>query len=125
MSYHVSACGAFGILLDERADVKELLDELTDYIGSVDIDDNHVDESEQIPEFTERFRTALAASGIKVPATAALHWTGNEDDRPGQTATAGNAWVLGFGLYTRPDLYPAMSESFIKESQWHTWVTGS
>ena len=74
--------------------------------------------------FMPRFVAAFAKVGIVVPDGATILYTGDEDDRPGSGAVDADEYVIGFGLFKRPETYPKLDSSFTAVSEWHTWVTG-
>ncbi len=123
MSYNLFACGAFGILLSDYA--KELKDLYTEFLEEVE---EHRDDPEARDDvarrYSPRFIEAFRALGIHVPEGAELHYTDEEEDRPGSTETPGNDWVLGFGLFTNPWDWPPMDESFREVARFEQWVVG-
>ena len=129
MGYDVGACGAYGILISGYEDkLGKLYVEFTD-AAAVAMVKREEDGFDDVIDFladlySNRFISAFIKIGIKVPAAARLQWTGTDEERPGRCETPPNDWVLGFGTFTNPNLYPKMDKSFIKESQWWTWVWG-
>lgn len=130
MSVDFGAGGAYGILLTGREDMRPLYDRFVEYVARERalLTDGDVFEPENLPgieDFTKKFREAFALLGIHVPAQAQMVWSGAENERPGEVATAADSWVLGFGLFTSPAEYPALRPSFVQASKWHTWVWAS
>ena len=130
MSTSTGACGAFGILIvgawsPEVAALREQLNEVVAAYEAQEGDPDDPNSPEERPEvagIVAALKSAFAARGIIVPESADLLWTGSDDDRPGRCDADPNEWVLGFGLFTRPDQYPAMDPTFLENSQWYTWV---
>jgi hypothetical protein len=128
MSMDAGAAGMYGILLSEVKDpaiaqiYKEFTDALAPYLeeGPSGLDD--ITAEPLYPEFRARFVKAFEVTGITVPEEAWLGYTGSGDDRPARCATPPDVWVLGLGIFTRPDQWPTLDESFIKASEMHTWV---
>lgn len=137
MGYNVGAAGAFGILLSEQLELKDLYREFWNEVDAwKEADDEecfgrYLDDMQANSEGAEllrrwevRFREALANAGVNVPETAALCFSHTGDDPPGRQATSENEWILGFGLFTRPWEYPPMDQTFRDRAAWHTWVWG-
>ena len=127
MSTSAGACGAFGILLRpvELPAVVAIREEIEKIAAEYDDEEMQYNSPEEYPEikaFLEPLKLALREGGINVPDGADLMWTGSEDDRPSRCDTQAEQWVLGFGLFTRPDQFPAMDATFLDASEWHTWV---
>jgi hypothetical protein len=129
MSTSAGACGAFGILLGPYSpEIVALREQLDAVVTAYDNQDGEPDDRNSPEEFPEAvviqgaLKVAFAAAGIIVPESAVLHWTGSDDDRPARCDADPNQWVLGFGLFTRPDQYPAMDPTFLANAQWNTWV---
>lgn len=126
MSTACGANGAFGILLsDVKGPALGAIRKKLERIEEKYLEDVEADSPASMPavrRLLKPLRDALSAVGIVVPDGARLLWTGSDDDRPASCDTDAEQWILGFGLFTRPDKYPPMSQSFIKASRWHTWV---
>jgi hypothetical protein len=124
MSTSAGAGGAFGILLSAVPEVADLYAELKFHVND-SLDANYAanaDEVSGLGDFKTRFITAFKNLGITVPDGAQLLETGKEDERPGECSTAGDEFVLGFGLFTNPWDYPVMDQSFKDAADWHTWA---
>lgn len=127
MSTSCGACGAYGILLSgvdlpAVAEIRAKLEEIRNGYAEDPGDYNSPEDYPETKELIEPLKKAFRATGINVPEDAGLLWTGSEDDRPAQCETPAEEWVLGFGLFTRPDMFPVMDKSFIEKSEWRTWV---
>jgi hypothetical protein len=134
MGMDCGAGGAYGILLsnNELPAVVEIVKKLNQIVSDFpnsnqeeELDPELHYEPEDYPgvkELVEPLRQAFREAGINVPESADLLWTGSDDERPARCATGGEDWVLGFGLFTRPDKFPAMDPTFLEASEWHTWV---
>jgi len=123
------ACGAYGISLSEVdlpgvTEIRKQLEEIeAKFTEAEDVDDSTSPENvPEIQALIEPLKQAFRAAEITVPDGASLQWTGSDDDRPARCETDPKQWILGFGLFTRPDMYPPMDPSFIEQSRWHTWV---
>jgi hypothetical protein len=130
MSTSCGTCGAYGILLSEVelpavTEIRTRLDEIEELFALAANISDSADSVEDVPEvqaLLEPLKKAFREAGITVPDGAVLQWTGSDDDRPARCETVAKQWILGFGLFTRPDMYPPMDLSFIEQSRWHTWV---
>jgi hypothetical protein len=124
MSQGIGACGAFGLVLSEH---RNLLGE-TYKNFLLELEDNPNDEDglfldgEICCKYTDAFIEIFYVNGIVIPWSAAIYYTGTEEERPAQTYTPADDFVLGFGMYHLPWQYPSMDESFMLTSKWHTWV---
>lgn len=128
MGMDCGAGGAYGILLSTSelpavVEIREKIDKIVaDFVPD---DQQEYDEPEDYPgieELIEPLKQAFRDNGINVPESADLLWTGSNDDQPARCATGAEDWVLGFGLFTRPDKFPPMDPTFLEASEWHTWV---
>jgi hypothetical protein len=129
MSTDAGAAGAYGILLSTVEDIPAvavICKQLEEIAKREDKDgDREFNEPDAVPEVTAQLGPliqAFAEAGVIVPTGASLIWTGSEDERPARCETEAEAFVLGFGLMTRPDQYPPMPKEFLERSEWHTWV---
>jgi hypothetical protein len=133
MSTSCGASGVYGILIPSEPkrfpEVAELRTKMEQYLNDGDKNGtwmekmfNSPSEDPKVKRFRKLFIEAFRKRGIDVPLNAKLHHTGDEDDRPARGGVAADEWVLGFGLYTRPEKYPKLSHSFLKLADWHTWV---
>jgi hypothetical protein len=127
MSSSAGIGGAFGLLLPEFPKVASLYGDLKLVVskaleGKDAGDPGDMESAPEVLRVRDRLIEALAEGGIIVPASAALLWTGSEADRLARCATPADEWVLGYGLFTNPWDYPAMDESFRKNSGFHSWV---
>ena len=126
MAMEAGACGVYGILMRDAAEkeivevYEEFLEKATDVNGPDSFNDITV--QGWYSELYTRLVTAFSRSGVAIPEGACLMYTGVEDDRPGRCDTPAREWVLGFGLFTKPDEYPEMHQTFKKIANWHTWV---
>ena len=127
MSTSCGACGAFGILLSgidvpAVAEIRTQMNEIVANYNDEDMEYNSPEEYPEIIALLDPLKQVFLENGITVPEGASIMWTGSEDDRPSRCDTQAEQWVLGFGLFTRPDQFPAMDATFLDASEWHTWV---
>ena len=118
--------GAYGILLSryeaQLGDLPKRINAAAE--AAMDEGGMPVDiRNDAVRRFVPALRKAFATLGIVVPPQARLLSTGDEDDRPGRCNVSYEEWVLGFGVFIRPDKYPQMHRSFVKAADHHTWVT--
>lgn len=118
MSYSVGAAGAFGILLTSE-EFQDIVEKMREAHQSAEMSGEE-EPNEAIQKFLKPVIELL--NGVIVPAGAELHYTGDDDERPGGCATDADEFVLGFGLYTMPWQYGEIHESFRTRACWHTWV---
>lgn len=83
-------------------------------IASADEDEEDVRAK---PGFAALVRVLRAKYGA--PREASLHYTGDEDDRPGRCATPAGTWVFGVGMCQMP---VPVSSGFAAKATWHSWV---
>lgn len=129
MGQDAGAAGAYGILLGtigfpEMESINSRLEELiTAYKDDEDgLELDEMDTSARAIAIQVELIALLKLNGIKVPDLAVLFYTGTEDARPARCDTPAESWVLGFGLFSKPNSIPRLDESFDKLSEWHTWV---
>ncbi len=102
---------------DERAD-RELDDDFDE-----DAEPAYEDRVEAVlerdfPDFHKTLRERLHGT----EGVTELHWTGEEDDRPGRCETGAGEWLYGVGMFLFGHQQPDLTPEFRKLSEWHTWV---
>lgn len=130
--------GIYGVHLTPDLIGQPLLDKLTACIGKArdENPDSYEDEIEDAASgiatdtLLAEVSAALAAKGIVVPVGSAtgkplgpsFQYHGTHDDAPGRCSCPEEAWFLGWGIFTLPDHYPPMHDSFVNTADFHTWV---
>ena len=130
MSTSVGICGVYGVLLDGDI-ANEMVEALQEW-AVAHPDCNELDIYEHViknKRWAVRVREMLIVEGIKVPNRALLHWTGSGESRPaGRCETETDAFILGYGIYTKPcdwaDEFNASAwdDTWRKAAFLHTWV---
>jgi hypothetical protein len=118
MDYFAHA--AYGVLLSLEEEEALKIDELIETAdGQEDEDDDLEDQvagrrADEIETLRKKYGAGPGAD---------LHYTGDEDDRPGRCATAADSWVLGYGVLGFPDIAAELTAEFKSHAEWHFWVT--
>jgi hypothetical protein len=108
--------GVFGLLLSEH------YPEHVAALNSIRCEDDTLDNGvpdETLKKIVDKFKE----DGIILPEGVELVYTGSDEERPGRCETPENDWVIGLGIFIRPDQYPKMHESFLGAARFWTWVT--
>jgi hypothetical protein len=132
MSMSSGAAGAFGIMLSTIPEFEDVYNKFKAEVVVLeekggDLESLIREDDEELKGILSKYQTLFSAllhtaSGVIVPSSATLHYTGLEDDRPADGATPAEEWVLGFGIYTKPWEYPEMFDSFRTAADYHMWA---
>lgn len=87
---------------------------------------DEVDQLEKRRDWIDEHLPDLLTQVIEMagcPSDCTVFHTGHEDERPGESETEPDVWLVGYGMTEFP---MTMAEEFTKgKPQWHTWVTAS
>lgn len=130
MSTSVGASGAFGLLVHDYEELDPLVKEFVAELEALqendeDDDGNGFNGDKYAPvtrKYTKKFVKEFAKLGIVCPPRIDLHWTADEDSRPGVTQVDADCWILGYGIFMKPWKWPPMDKSFKKAAKFYNWV---
>ena len=127
MSTEYFANAVFGVKLDEadEARIREAVERARPVAESSRADWDDLTPADQMHAMVELIdENEGFVTGLRdrygASDKARLHWTGDEDDRPGRCNIEADVFVLGYGLLALPET--PVPPDFIPLAEWFTWV---